>query len=556
MTSSNPPASSFVVSLISPAILLCVSLAFFSINLDYPPKFDELYHVLGARGYIEFGEPRIAEGIYSRVSLFTAMIAALFTSFGESMVIARMPSVICGALLVATMFIWTRSIAGPIAAWSASVLFMLSPLAVEVFQYLRFYAPQALMFWLGALAIFTACTRLRPLAIDGQTAVTKEGVLRQSWLWLIALICFAVATYLQVVTLIGLLGVAIWAMLFLGVPWLRSLPSRTRWMVILIGGSVCLIGFVIVWGFIGSTLLATYLKAPLYAAPRRHVVWFYHFWLNLYYPSIWPIFPFLVLGAVCLRSRPALFCLAIFGTAMLLHAFAASKARIYIFYAMPFMFVLFGMGLAYFGPPVVKFLRELVRNALTMAGLPATRRYRYGVWILAGLFLLGANTATIRTITMLAGVTVPPEVHPSDWAAVAPTLRPIMAESDVVVTANELHTLYFIGEYDILLGASRMSELREKYEFEPDHRTGRPVISQLESVDDVVDCFASGVFIIEKPRWRNVSFVSREISNLIVTRTEEIELPATSRIRAFSWARDDVIANDQCEMITSSIQKG
>ena len=36
---------------IAPAALFLIGLALYSINLDKPPRFDELYHLLAARGY-------------------------------------------------------------------------------------------------------------------------------------------------------------------------------------------------------------------------------------------------------------------------------------------------------------------------------------------------------------------------------------------------------------------------------------------------------------------------------------------------------------------------
>ena len=46
---------------LAPAALFVTGLALYSINLDLePPRTDELYHLLGARGYLEHGEPRIA----------------------------------------------------------------------------------------------------------------------------------------------------------------------------------------------------------------------------------------------------------------------------------------------------------------------------------------------------------------------------------------------------------------------------------------------------------------------------------------------------------------
>jgi hypothetical protein len=118
---------------VAPVALFLVGLAFYSINLDQPPRTDELYHVLGARGYLEHGEPRIAEGVYERARYFTAAIALLFSAFGESLVVGRLLPVVCGSLLVALLFVWVRGVAGQVAAWFAAIGYLISPFAAQVF---------------------------------------------------------------------------------------------------------------------------------------------------------------------------------------------------------------------------------------------------------------------------------------------------------------------------------------------------------------------------------------------------------------------------------------
>ena len=49
----------------------------YTINIDRFPHPDELYHILAARGLLESGEPRIAEGVYERVFAHTWLIARL-----------------------------------------------------------------------------------------------------------------------------------------------------------------------------------------------------------------------------------------------------------------------------------------------------------------------------------------------------------------------------------------------------------------------------------------------------------------------------------------------
>ena len=113
---------------------------------------DEYYHILAAQGLLATGEPRIAEGIYTRVYLHTWLVAQSFALFGESLAASRVPSLLATAALVVVMFVWLRREAGNLAAWIGAGLFAISPFAVDVAQFCRFYALQALAMFVTAMA--------------------------------------------------------------------------------------------------------------------------------------------------------------------------------------------------------------------------------------------------------------------------------------------------------------------------------------------------------------------------------------------------------------------
>lgn len=139
--------------------LLLGSLLIRLVGLGSPPEFDEMYTVLAAHGWSIDGEPRIAEGLYDRARLFTMIVAWFFNGLGESIVVARLPSVIAGSLLVVAVFLWTRAVAGNLAAWIAALFVALAPISIQVSQFARFYALQGLVFWLSAIGVYAVCTR-------------------------------------------------------------------------------------------------------------------------------------------------------------------------------------------------------------------------------------------------------------------------------------------------------------------------------------------------------------------------------------------------------------
>jgi Dolichyl-phosphate-mannose-protein mannosyltransferase len=125
---------------LTPLVLFAAAALLYAVNLDRLPHPDEYYHILAARGLVETGEPRIAEGLYNRVFLHTWLVSKSFALFGESFAAARLPSVLAMAGLVALLFAWLRREAGSPAAWIGAGLFAVSPFAVDIAQFCRFYA--------------------------------------------------------------------------------------------------------------------------------------------------------------------------------------------------------------------------------------------------------------------------------------------------------------------------------------------------------------------------------------------------------------------------------
>jgi hypothetical protein len=514
--------------------LFLVGLGLYSIDLDKPPRFDELYHVLGARGYLEHGEPRIAEGVYERARYFTATIALVFSTFGESVAVGRLPAVLCGSLLVTLLFLWVRSVAGQTAAWFAAIAFLISPFAAHVSQDIRFYAPFALFFWLGAMAVYAASTAERP------------SMAHLAWLTVGAAVCLGIALYLQDLTLIGVVGLGLWLGVQVGWPWLRAPPARyARITVALAVGAVAVVILAQIWT--PSELLLRYRQTPLWNADTRNHFWYYHQWLNLYYPTLWPLFPLAALAALAHRPRPALFCLCIFVVGFLLLSFAGPKSLLYATFILPFLFVLWGMAFAYVWARLRGFVLEVTDGGLRGLGVPTSTALKTVLIAATVGFILLANTALIRTATMLAGIAVPPELPTSRWWDAAESLEPWLTQAAVVITASDLQALYYFGDYDILIDKSRLSEgPASGDEFGRDRRTGHPIVSTPKSIDRIIDCFPDGLIVTDKPRWRHPEHLDDATADLIVRRTEPIPLPAETRILAFRWANGDGPRSEAC----------
>jgi hypothetical protein len=405
-------------------------------------------------------------------------------------------------------------------------VFLLSPFSVKIFQFARFYGIQALLFWLGAVATYAV--------------VDRPSLHRALWLAVAAAACFVGALHFQITTAIGLVGIALWLVVSAVLPNLPILTPRKRWPIVVGGAAIgCVLAFLVLalFGERLSWIFWYYRRTPLFDEQTRNDFWYYHLWLTLYYPTLWSIFPVAALVALASRPKPALFSLCIFVPALLLSSFAGMKDLDYIFYAFPFLFIIWAIAFVAVVTGLRRFLLATAEAALGAIGV-VPRTYLVTAVLAASLaFMLLANSATVRTVAMLAGVTVPPEVKHPSWTAAAEPLRPWLDHASVVLTTSDLEMLYFLGDYDVLINKSRWSELSEKVEFGRDTRTGRPIVSTPESVGLIIDCFPDGLIVTSRHRWRVSHQLDDAIADLIIKRTVPIELPRESQIMAFRWER-------------------
>jgi 4-amino-4-deoxy-L-arabinose transferase-like glycosyltransferase len=497
-------------------------------HLDHVAHFDELYHFLAAQSWLAEGQLRVADGTYGRTPLFTIFLAQWLALFGENLVVARLPSLIAGVALVVLVFLWTRAVANHLAAVLAALLLALDPEHLQISQWGRFYTLHCLTFWLGAVGTYRLVTS--PPQKLGRSTLLALGIL----------VCFGAALYLQPTTLIGLLGVAVWASLALGLPWLATCSLRARWGL---AAGLVLLGAVAIWALVAtglaSELLARYRSSPLHQFEDRNAFWYYHAVLVIYYPTLWPLVAFAVLIGLACRPRPTAFCASVVAVTFVLLALAAAKAMRYFTFAQPFLFVLWGIALAEIWPRLRGFLEDVGTRAMAWLGLGRLGRSgAYAALAVVLLFAVVANGAWLRSAANMLDIVIPPMKRQGDWAAAKDTLAPWLADAAIVLTTNELSTLYYLGRYDVLISRSRLSEYGDGDDFSLDPRTGRPVIGTAESLALIMDCYPEGLIVADDSRWNNRAQVSDAVIRLVESRAEEVELPAVA-MRAYVWRRLD-----------------
>jgi hypothetical protein len=317
-------------------------------------------------------------------------------------------------------------------------------------------------------------------------------------------------------------------------------PPRRRALALLvvIMAAIGLLAALWLSGELGR-LWFRYRWTPVFNEASADRFWFYHGWLSLYYPTLWPAVGLLSLLALVAAPRPAGLALVLFATAFLLNSFAGPKSLRYMAYGFPFLFALWGIGLAALWPRLRHAVQDLGYDLGPALGIAGTwgRRLGFALVTAGGLFLLLANPAWLRTATLLADVPVPPEEPYVYWREAADELAPWLRRADVVITTSELETLYHLGRYDVLLSRSRLGELQpaQRHEFGRDWRTGRPVVSDASSVARIIDCNASGLVMTVAHHWSRTFQADNATKLLIEERARPLPLPPRSRILAWHW---------------------
>jgi hypothetical protein len=520
-----------------------LALAVRLLHLGDSPWIDEFYHILAARSWLENGTLQIiADGReYGRAVLFTYLVAGVIALFGDSLEIARLPAVLLGALWVTAVFAWTWWVAGRLAAWIAGAWFALDAGAIVLSQFVRFYTLHGLLFFLGAAAVYALVVR-RP---ERRIALPLVAG---------ALVALAFADYFQMTTRIGVMALGLWV-LIVDVPSIARRARRARTPSLIGVGVVVLAagiaGFLI---FQEQAALnwARFTAAASWASGYADNPFYYYTWFGRY-ATFWALMPVAMVVGLILRPAVASFCIVMFAVPFVLHSLAAFKSERYLFYAIPYFFILWAVVLSHAGPWLHRAVRDLVARGLAVVRAGETTSVRIARSALTGLllfvilgFLAFNNPGFMMSFrTLVPKETGRPYTQP-DWGRVAPLLHELAQESDVVLTTAYTKTLYYVGRFDYALGRDAVEDSRPGGEFGSERVTARPSISTTESLEAIVRCYGSGLVLIDWGHLNNEYIVSSEVSRYLEQNTERIQLPDEHRLTVYRWFTPRPLPADRC----------
>ncbi|MGZ9030275.1 MAG: ArnT family glycosyltransferase [Burkholderiaceae bacterium] len=526
----------------SAAVIFLFAFALYALGVASAPlRNDEYYTLLAARSFAADGIPRIGDGVYERGLAFTAIVAASLRAFGDTLFSARLPALLPASVLVALAFLWTRREVGTAAAWLLAVYLVLSKSTVAVAQYSRFYALHSLLFFACAIGLYLL---LSPRA--GKRSTAWKTVIT-----LTVVACAAFALHLQDTTLIGLAGLAAWALI--AVAMRHDLRARlTSRGTLLASGLAFVLLVVLVLAFDAQAVLARlyekYRWVALWNAENQDNARYYLQQLERQLPVFLYTYPIAVLVALGRAPRATLFSVVVTTVALLIHSFGGMKAPHYIHYLWPFLLLPAAVASASLATFVMRSLATLAASYPATRIIPPALLRSAVAGALAGAFLIALignrDYDRIRWLPTVAAVQFDiGEAGKSARARAAAEretvaeLQRLVRETGYVVSSSDLRALWHFGHLDVVLLPTLLSEITPPAEFARDWRTGAVVIGQADSLARVMECQPRGVLIVweYEQKWRQAHAVTDAVADLIERTMEPVALPAASDIRAFRW---------------------
>lgn len=522
--------------------LMALALVVRVVHLDHTPVYDEFYHILAAQSWIEHHTFAISEGVYTRAATFTVLVAEFFRLFGESLIVARLPALIAGTLLVPLVFLWTRSVAGPCAAWATALLTTFSPLLIFLSQTVRFYTLQTLCVFLAAISVYALIMQ----RVRGRTALAVASA---------AVAAMALSIELQLTSGIVAAALLVWAS---GVglrPLMRLAAGNRRLMVG--AATVLVLGLGIAGWFWRAELAALWrtFRVPPYwemGMAENHRYYFYWFMDN--YPTLWSLFPLAAIFAVARRPGPGVFGASVFIVAIVISSIAGPKQDRYIVSVLPFFFLIWGIAIAEL-KPFIYHVASLASGAIFGDTIrPGTRQLlaRAAV-LLSVLFVIASNPAFPLSYRMLTRSDADwtgssgYRGH-ANWALAVPKIMAAMKHGDIILTNSGVKALYYLGHYDFEINASNLHETRSKKEFSVDPRTGKRVVGDVAAVKLIMQCYPRGLVIAETRTWEHSPrIVPTNIAAYVSAHSRSIQMPVGSRLQVFEWQRRTSEPSARCD---------
>jgi hypothetical protein len=540
---------------------------------------DEVWHLLAGHSWIHEGTLRVDQGAYTRAGYFTVLVAWFMEAFGETLAVARLPGILCGAGLVTAVFVWLRRKSGTVAAWTGAMLLCFYDLSILLSAEVRFYTLHALSLWLGAAIVYQVT--------DG-----NRNQRQPVWMLAVAAALFAVALHVQVTAGVALVALVSWAICDLAYQSKARLWALVRGHWILAAAT----GLIVLAGAIGMILHPPAALAQLYAEfrfitlfkPSLNWVFFYQRFFSDTITLLWALFPLAFIAALVHRPRAAIFCAVLLVVPVVIMSFGGMKNGRYVFFALPYLFATWGLAAEAVLPKAMQIGYETWGRAWSLivrswpgsmaAGERRLRPYSFATAaiLVVAFAMIGQRSylestklllkSTTTVLSRPAQLLVGPDLEP--WASHRKELTGMIERASVFIATMPATTIYELGTFDVILHGIMLDEVirtsggspkeAENTEFTTDPRSGRPMISTLESLQAIMSCYHSGIIIVTGEYWRNRGVVTDEMANFLVATAHLTKFTGPTPdddLLVLEWQGQLDARSPQCDEIRSKVSR-
>jgi hypothetical protein len=468
-----------------------------SIYIDHPPLYDEMYHMLAAESWRTSGELRILDGEYPRASLFTKLVGLNASICGPSLECARGISVAASVLLVFVVTAFSGTVMRPAVGFLAGLLLALNPAVIAASQYVRFYSLHALVFFVFAALLFTLVTHWRRMPIWQSLALAS-----------LAAVMLLFANHLQALTQVALLAVILGATTILAPDILGYLRRQTPWLSLLLATAMLAVVALSIFAIDVESKFQALRSAPGWAQGLEYEWFYYHYMFRGWYPVLWPAMAILAILSIAQWPRPSLYFLIAFISSLVVLSVAATKAERFIVYALPFLFIPMAAGIIIGIQLFVGFLEQRIKQLSGWhTGHPLITPL-LGAIALGSLMLFAITQPIARDVARMVTSTGSTNVFGgyrgvADWPAAVDEIREAINDYPVVLSSTGVKAAYYLGDFSFELNSSVMLETDTGEEFGLDPRTGRQVVSSLDSIVRIVRECGPTLVIVERAHYRH-----------------------------------------------------
>jgi hypothetical protein len=314
-------------------------------------------------------------------------------------------------------------------------------------------------------------------------------------------------------------------------------------------GSIILTGLMlpIIIGFAYKVGVIDYIKdsmtyADMWAAGNVGNYRFYYAILHSNYAPLWSLFPLMLLLAVLRRPLLSVLCVSVFTAGFTGLSIAAWKAERYFSFLLPYFFIIIGIGLTSGLQFVYRYLKKQTAPLQCIFKKMTSEKIALLVIGIIFIFAMLGNYAFLKTTRLifrdhqLHFPLMGPRDGALSWSRSVAVLKPIVDSVQVVVSSYDLKTLHYLGKVDYAVSPTHLYTVEGPLpEFTFDKKVGVSRISTAESMQKIINCHRSGLFIVQRMSTRDIPDSRAEVTYVAAAMGQEISLPEKWGLMAYRW---------------------